>query len=208
MSVIVISNSTFLESFQNEAQQINALFEAGLPFLHLRKPDSTESDLKSLLEAIDARFYSQIVVHQHFETAQEFGITRWHLTEYRRKVFEQENTEGGESCFSKKGISLSTSIHRLEDYENLSIAFDYTFLSPVFDSISKKGYAALPINAVALQELRRLSSTKIVALGGISSQNCSKALEMGFDGVAVFGSIWQNENPLIELKNLLKQIPI
>jgi thiamine-phosphate pyrophosphorylase len=92
----------------------------------------------------------------------------------------------------EEGYTLSTSIHNAdEDVDNL---FDYAFYGPVFDSISKKGYRS------ALAENTKIKShkSKQIAIGGVDGNNCTKAFEMGFAGVAVLGAIWQSPEPINE----------
>jgi thiamine-phosphate pyrophosphorylase len=40
--------------------------------------------------------------------------------------------------------------------------------------------------------------TKLIALGGITKNNINEPITWGFDGAAVLGSIWENENPIKE----------
>ena len=48
--------------------------------------------------------------------------------------------------------------------------------------------------------------TEIIALGGIKIENVEKAMEMGFDGIAILGTIWQEtdfKNRLETCKKIL-----
>ena len=193
--LIVISSPV---SIENEANLINQLFDEGLGLFHLRKPDSSEDEIKSLMLNIDATHYSKLVFHQHHYLAKNFGIKRFHYTELNRKQLNEEDALE----LKKHFFHLSTSIHSLEEYNNLFHCFDYTFLGPVFDSISKKDYKAIDVkNEIKIDEKR---ITKLIAIGGITKSNLNEPVNWGFDGVAVLGSIWENENPIkefIQIKN-------
>jgi thiamine-phosphate pyrophosphorylase len=181
MKKIIISRPDF---FENEAGQINALLEKGMQLLHLRKPDCTKEELATLLRNIDSVYYSKIALHQYHELAGEFGIKRLHFPEKLRL----EQTEESLQNLKERGFVLSTSIHNPAALADLSNAFSYTFLGPVFDSISKQNYrAALQANF----KLNRLNFTgEVIALGGIDDSKIKTITQMGFDGAAFLGSIW------------------
>lgn len=188
--LIVISNPTPITS---EASLINQLFDEGLSVLHLRKPDSTSQELVLLLQEINPDHYSKIALHSHHYLAKSFGIKRLHYTQASRKQLTdfnllEQNTE----------YILSTSVHSIDEYNALSSRFDYTFLSPVFDSISKNDYKAQEFDLA----FKKKSHIKLIALGGVKDDNCEKAFEMGFDGVALLGSIWKSDNKIESFKNI------
>ncbi|HTP86839.1 MAG TPA: thiamine phosphate synthase [Bryobacteraceae bacterium] len=65
---------------------------------------------------------------------------------------------------------------------------DYLALGPLFDTTTK----ANPDATVGLEELRRLrplTAKPLVAIGGITRQNATAALEAGADSVAVIGDL-------------------
>ncbi len=193
--LIVISSPV---SIENEASLINQLFDEGLGLFHLRKPDSSEDEIKNLMLNIDPNHYSKLVFHQHHYLAKNYGIKRFHYTELNRKQLKESDALD----LKKHFFHLSTSIHSLEDYKNLSNCFDYAFLGPVFDSISKKDYKAIDVKNEIKNDEKRI--TKLIALGGITKSNLNEPISWGFDGVAVLGSVWENENPIkefIQIKN-------
>lgn len=194
MELIVITHP---EMLPGEAGIINQLFAQGLARLHVRKPDATEAELRALLEQIDPQFRGRIALHQHHKLAREFGIAGLHFTENNRLAQSEETLE----VLKSNGFTLSTSIHDREALERLSHCFDYAFLGPVFDSISKAGHSSKIPADFRLQKHNYLN--KVIALGGIDAENLKSTLEMGFDGAAVLGSIWQNPgNAIAQFENL------
>lgn len=188
--LIVISQPHF---FAGEAQLINKLFAHGMPLLHLRKPGASGDDLEALIAEIDPRYRPQLVLHQQHDLSALFPIHRWHFPERER----QQATVTASHRF------LSTSIHRLADYASLSAIFAYVFLSPVFDSISKQGYGAMDADHHPWQIKEK--HIPLIALGGITPTNMEQAFQMGFDGVAALGYVWQHTDPCRALEELLKQ---
>ncbi len=189
----VISHPT---PVKNEAVIINQLFDEGLSVFHLRKPECSSQDLVLLLQEINPLHYTKIALHSHHSLAKNFGITRLHYTEANRSQITETDLIEAQS----KNV-LSTSVHSVIDYQNLSLHFNYAFLSPVFDSISKPGYHQQTFD---LSKINKKPGTKLIALGGIDANNCNKALDMGFDGIALLGSIWNSEKAVIAFKNILQ----
>ena len=60
---------------------------------------------------------------------------------------------------------MSTAFHELSQLQSEYGALDYAFLSPIFDSISKKGYEAAFDHETLAHRVPR-SSIPLVALGG------------------------------------------
>jgi thiamine-phosphate pyrophosphorylase len=84
--------------------------------------------------------------------------------------------------------------------------FDYVFLSPVFDSISKPGYFRNDELGMMSDEWKALVKTKVIALGGIDASNIHKTKELGFDGAAVLGAVWgESEMVLQSFKEIRMQ---
>lgn len=184
----------------NEISTIHSLFENGLELLHIRKPDFSAAEMKAFLSEIKSDFRQQLVLHNHHQLAEEFGINRIHLTQNIRKEICLETLY----LYNEQGVRLSTSTHDIESFNDLRIFFEYSFLSPVFPSISKTNYQS-DTDLFESIKSRTNFSTRLVALGGLSSENISKTIEAGFDNVALLGSIWNSNNPIKKFK-LCQQI--
>lgn len=190
--MIVITNPF---SIENEFQILHQLFEEGLELVHVRKPTYSEKEMRSFLSQIEDKFYSKLVLHEQHHLAHMFNINRIHLKE-KNRVEVSEN-------FQKTVSYLSTSVHNINDFNELPTYFDSAFLSPVFESISKEGYGK---NSTILETIvqRTNFNTKLVALGGINENNIKITLDSGFDSVALLGSIWLNDHPIQKFKQCLK----
>lgn len=182
--------------FKGEARLINQLFETGMDVFHLRKPGIDQRSFEKLIAEIDIRYHNKIALHQFHELHMVFPlIKRLHYPEQlRMTVFEPDLTD-------IEGYNLSTSIHHLDDLEKLKY-FNYTFYGPVFNSISKLGYTGLHKAQLLIPDQKR--KVKIIGLGGITHSNLERVSEMGFDGVAVLGTIWNDKAKAIDnFKSLL-----
>lgn len=98
--------------------------------------------------------------------------------------------------------------HSLEELENHKEKYEYAFLSPVFDSISKKDYKGKfshrlhGFSQIKSELISAISGKKIIALGGIDEDKIEICRELGFAGVAVLGAIWESKNPVEKFKQI------
>ncbi len=177
------------EALANEASLINKLFESGMQLFHLRKPHATKEEVRLLLNEIQPEYRKGVVLNQFYELSEEFGINRFHFSTDKRNRSEH-------TAWKKEGNVLSTSTHELKEYTSLESCFDYAFLSPVFDSISKSLYKKVQF------EIKEKTNVKLIALGGITATNCNEVKQLGFDGIAVLGGIWQQQDPVESFKEI------
>ena len=175
----------------NEIDIIHSLFENGLELLHIRKPEFTELEMKNFIAGIGREFRKQISLHSHHQLGLASGIHRIHFTEKRRIEMAEESLKN----WRESGFKLSTSIHNMMDFEQLSNVFDYAFFGPVFESISKPNYAS-DIDFEKELYHRKNNKTALIALGGITPDKIKTALKYGFDDVALLGTLWNSNNPI------------
>lgn len=178
----------------SEQQLVNAFFQEGLELLHVRKPGIDRKDMQRWIEAIPADFRSRLVLHQHHELAEGYGIQRLHVPEYLRS--------GAGQRYLFPEYTYSTSVHDIDTFNSLDEGYTYAFLSPVLESISKPGYKS-PVSLLEQVSLRRKQGIALVALGGIHEGNLSSIDHKGFDDFAVCGGLWYASDPLQALRELL-----
>ena len=68
-------------------------------------------------------------------------------------------------------------------------------LSPVFGSISKKGYEGKGF------DVNNLDNT-VIGMGGINENTIQQTFDLGFKGIGVLGGIWNTENSLVSFKKI------
>lgn len=176
MKLIVITLPDFI---QGEAANIRWLLDAGMDLIHLRKPCSTYEQCAALLEEIPQEYHSRIVTHDHFSLCKEFALKGVHLNS--RNTIPPEGFMGSVSC----------SCHSVEEVARRKQIVDYVFLSPVFDSISKKGYHSA-FSPQSLTEAARqgIIDHNVIALGGVTASRIGSLREWHFGGAAFLGDIW------------------
>ena len=191
MQLIIISNP---EDFFAEHELLLKLFNAGLENFHLRKPDSSIEDYKKYIEIIPEKYHKHIIIHKYINLYNEYNLKGVHFSRDNKHRISE---------FNQAGIQKSISCHSFDELLNLK-GFQYAFLSPVYDSISKENYHSKFSTKEIINFFQKsIISTKVIALGGISSGNIKKVLSMGFDGVAIMGALWNN---YINDKNIDKTV--
>ena len=169
---------------------IKGLLDCGVDTIHLRKPGSDINACRALLTVLTAAQRARIIVHDHPELYFEFSLKGIHIN---RNVTVYPNGYEG---------FRSRSCHSFEEVIKYKKDFDYLFLSPIFDSISKNGY----LSGFSNDELRKASSEgvideKVIALGGVTFEKIDYLKGLGFGGVAMLGALYN-----IESMNLLKNM--
>jgi len=183
-----------------EGKLINALFDAGLQLLHLRKPENDVMKFMLLMKEINPVYYPAISIHQHHELADMFLIKRLH---YPEKLWQITGEQKRIGLFAN-GFHLSRSIHKWGPPADTAF-LDYVFFGPVFNSISKTGYQSIVNKDFYLSDVP--AGLKVFALGGITADLFTVLKRMNFDGAAVLGALWNHPaNARKEFEKMLKSI--
>lgn len=192
MDLFVISDPVY---FKGEPELINVLFEQGMSVFHLRKQNCTKTQYGALISGIDTKYHDRIALHQFHDLVAEFpAIKRIHYPEWLRK-------ETLNDILNVKGLLLSTSIHQLDSLKDIN-QFNYSFYGPVFNSLSKPDYKGIANKSFMISGQ---NSTKLIALGGIDVEKILKVKEMGFDGLAVLGAIWNTSAKAVHHFKLIQE---
>ncbi len=178
----------------NEIEILHQLFQEGLQYYHLRKPTKNYQEHCDYLNQIDKQYHNRIVVHHFHELINEFNLKGIHFTEQKR-IDHIDNPGQYFLNLEMYGKTISSSFHKSENLANCDFEFDYHFLSPVFSSISKEGYEGKGFDVNHVDK-------RIIALGGITTQNIPKTLNLGYNGIAVLGSVWKSNSPITAFKKI------
>jgi thiamine-phosphate pyrophosphorylase len=179
----------------DEPRLLTDLLAQGVERLHLRKPAWTAAQLESLIQALPPQFYARLVLHAYPHLVRQYQLGGLHLTGSQRAAATRRPA-------LLSGQTLSTSYHSLAEISQHRRRYDYVFLSPIFDSISKEGYASGFNLAEVSTFLQKLATRpgyypQVLALGGIDAANIGLVRQAGFAGAAVLGTIWQSADPLV-----------
>lgn len=178
----------------NEIEILNQLFQEGLQYYHLRKPDKDYQAHSDYLNQIDEQYHNRIVVHYFHELINEFNLKGIHFQEQKR-IDNIDNPGRYFKGLNMFGKTISSSFHEPSALKACEFEFDYHLLSPVFSSISKKGYEGRGFDVNAINK-------RIIGMGGVTTNNINEFTKLGFKGIGVLGGIWNSSSPVIDFKKM------
>ena len=168
---IVITSPKILEG---EAGLIQYLLDYGVDYVHIRKPDFSLKVVEEIIRAIPDSYHPRLKLHSHFELMEKYKLGGVHL-----------NSRNPEP--PKISGKISRSCHSLEELDRPG-NIEYQFLSPIFDSITKKDYRGrFDIDNLTSY----IYNKKVIALGGVTPERFELLRKTGFRGGALLGYIWQ-----------------
>lgn len=187
--------------FKDEAQAVTQLLEQVDCVFHLRKPSYSAVEYIQYLESIPKHLHKKIVMHGGYELLNDFAIKGLHFSTKNRHLTNNTMIKG----------TKSTGCHSLEELAECDNHYDYLFISPVFESISKPGYTSTLNHGQLNAFLQTKHKAQVIALGGITCSTLPQLSTYAFDGYAVLGAIWTNQsspntNIVANAKNILKWI--
>jgi thiamine-phosphate pyrophosphorylase len=179
MKIIAITTPKVTD---DDAPIIKLLLRGGVDAVHLRKPESSVDECRALLKRLTAEQRSKIIIHDYPELYSEFSLRGIHTN--RNVVALPEGYCG----------SRTRSCHTLEEVVRYKSDYDYLFLSPIFDSLSKRGYTS----GFSAEELQRAADEgiideKVIALGGVTFDKIVYLERLNFGGVAMIGALYDIE---------------
>ena len=197
-TLIVLSSEGKVD---NEVQIVSELFSCGLSHFHLRKYTWNETEMEKFISVIPGKFHNRITIHSNFSLETRFNLRGIHLNDETRSKFSNyENNK-----------VVSTSFHSLKEIEENICVYEYVFLSPVFDSISKSEYKTQIDfksieNYFQLSRREQLKTPQVIALGGIEANNIRTIKQAGFSGAALLGAIWNSKDPVKSFQEIQSKV--
>lgn len=185
--LIVITPPAF---FPGEEIILTRLFDEGMQRLHIRKPGCSLDNLDSLLKVIPTDYHSRIVLHDCFELTTPYTLGGIHINQRNLQI--PPKFEG----------SISRSCHTLQEVQDNN-GYDYLFLSPIFQSISKEGYGCgFTMEVIENAFSQGVLTNKVIALGGMNESTIRQIQHLDFGGYAVLGALW-GKNPTISTSDII-----
>ncbi len=187
MKIIAITTPT---AMPEDVCLIQSLMDKGIDMLHLRKPDANIDACRKILDALTSEQRSKIIIHDYPELYDNYSLKGIHINKNIPSLPDDYKGFKTRSCHS---------FDELAKYKN---DYDYLFLSPIFDSISKNGYKSTYTD----EDLHKASGLgiiddKVIALGGVTLDKIEYLRKLHFGGVAMIGGIY-NRKVLEKLDHL------
>ena len=102
----------------DEEHIVNKLFESGLHLLHLRKPGADRDTLEHYIRGIRPRFRERVILHDHSELAEEYGLRGIHLKYNEARTFTGRDrlAHVSVSCHSFEEIDALVFVEGEDDF--------------------------------------------------------------------------------------------
>ena len=178
MKIVVITQE---KPRENEAKICNQMFRKGLEILHLRKPGADRGEYENIIKQIEREYRNRIMINEYYELIKTYGLKGAHLR------FSELN-----NYVKQRNETIAVSCHSITEVLLCQNKADYVYLSPIFDSISKKDYKSNLESIKTDLQLIKTISLPVFALGGVSADKLQICKKLGFKGVVYLGHIWQN----------------
>lgn len=170
-AVVVITCS---QAQVDDVPAVQALVAAGAR-IHLRKPGMSSEQLQRWCAPLDDTARQALTLHGPLSEAQSLGCGGWHHP----------------TALAGQGLRSSRSWHALDEP---AAVVDYGFLSPIWPSTSKAGYAPTWSEDELIAAATRWP-VPVYALAGVTPERAAQARALGCCGVAVLGWLWQDFQP-------------
>lgn len=181
--------------------------EGGCQWIQLRMKDAAidvtrpiAMEIKELCDAHDAIF----ILDDYVELAKEVQADGVHLGKNDMSIDEARRILG-------KEFIIGGTANTYEDIEQLwQAGADYIGCGPFRYTETKKNLSPI----VGLEGYKNIMGMManadidlpVVAIGGITVDDISAIMETGVDGIALSGTVLRAENPVEEMKKIMKQI--
>ena len=164
--------------------------EAGLPAVQLRERDLPTSELLRLaqeIRVITSPRAVPLIINDRVDLMLALNLDGVHLRANSLPVAAVRRVVGGDRL-----IGLST--HSLAEVRQANRdGADYVVFGPIFDTSSKRQFGS-PVGLEQLAEVCRLSAIPVFAIGGVTGVSVPDVLRAGSHGIAVIGSILDQED--------------
>ena len=179
MKIIAITSPKIIDE---DVYLIRNLLKMGVFSIHLRKPEATIHECRQLLAQLTTEERANIIIHDYPELYDEFSLKGIHINKNITSLPDGYSGLKTRSC------------HTFEEIEKHKNEYDYLFLSPIFDSISKVGYKSnFTKDKLLKASAQGIIDSKVIALGGITLDMIPYFEELNFGGIAMIGGIYSTK---------------
>ena len=187
MKIIAITSPKITDA---DVYLIKTLIEKGIDLVHLRKPEANIDECRKLLAALTKEERANIIIHDYPELYNEFSLKGIHINKNITHLPDGYNGFKTRSC------------HSFEEIVRYKNDYNYLFLSPIFDSISKAGYkSSFTTDQLLKASTNGIIDHKVIALGGVTLDMTPYLKQLNFGGIAMIGGIY-NTNALPQLQKI------
>ena len=200
MKLIVVCSAYDIE---NEIGLIELMLRKGMDKFHLRKPNYTTKYDETFLDRLHPKFIKLIISHSRHNMAFRYKLKGINLGRNHKRTKLKTFWKVFKMKLINKKLIVTSEFDSLTQFNASRYPYDYVMLSPVYDSISKKGKRSKFNHSRLKKAFKTKKNYEVYAGGGITASRIAHCQELGFDGVVVMGSIWESEDPIASFEECL-----
>jgi thiamine-phosphate pyrophosphorylase len=189
MNLVVFSTS---DRSLSEAREVTQMFEEGLKAFHVKKSSFEKHEMEEYIKTIPSKYHKYIVLHSNHKLRKNFKLGGLHISRTHRKKRYNSKWKMFKLRKLSRNLKFTRTFSKLSTLSNNKKKYDYVFLGPIYDSISKLGHSGNFGNR-SMKKYISLSKSPVYALGGVTIDKFKECKEVGFEGVGLLGYIWNNE---------------
>jgi thiamine-phosphate pyrophosphorylase len=185
----------------SHTEQVKRLIDGGATFIQLRDKHSAPKDfLRDAETALSTARQNdvRIIINDRVDIAMAVAADGVHLGQTDMPV------EAARALLGPQAI-VGYSTHNLAQAEHAAtLPADYVAFGPIFDTRTKRNHEPV-VGLNRLHDVKAiLGQIPLVAIGGITEENLSQALDAGANSVAVIADLLTEPNKIAEkLKRML-----
>ncbi|MDY0191078.1 MAG: thiamine phosphate synthase [Desulfuromonas sp.] len=179
---------------------VQAAVHGGVTLVQLREKECATREFVELGRALMASLKNTdipLLVNDRIDIALAVGADGVHIGQSDMPYADARRILGAEAII---GLSVGS---EAEAREAEAVDVDYLGLSPVFVTPTKSELKE-QLGLEGVGRIRQISRHRLVAIGGINSDNMTPVLQAGADGVAVVSAICSAADPLKAAQQLSK----
>lgn len=188
----------------NEVETIIQLFENGLDYLYIRKPELDEFLMVDFVEKIPEKYWTKTISTSLIIT-KEFNLAGYHFTRDNIQKNSLYNEKILKWLHDNNKIS-SISAHHIEEINTYLDKFRHVIVSPIFPSISKKNYEYKWNYTQLKKTISNKKKSILIATGGVEKGKINTIKKLGFDAVGLLGTIWNSNSPIQNFISIRQEI--
>lgn len=170
---------------------VEEALKGGVDIVQLREKELDESTFirkAERLKIICDRFHVPLIINDSAQVAKHVGVAGLHVGQSDLAVSKAKEALG-------KDYPIGLSIEQLSDIQTLESKMAWYYgVSPVFSTPTKTD-TSTEWGLNGLQELQKISSKKLVAIGNIKIHNATAVIAAGADCLAVVSGICSEQQP-------------
>ena len=176
----------------DSADWLRRLLPSGIKTIQLRIKDRSNEEIRKEVEtakAVCLKHDALLILNDYWEIAIDSGCSFIHLG-------QEDLDDADVPAVRRRGIRLGISTHSRDELDRaLEFDPDYVALGPIYPTILKK--MKWDAQGVArLSEWKQLvGDSPLVAIGGMTVENCSGAFKAGADIVSAVTDITLSNSP-------------